>query len=65
MSASRVRSFAVEIERAVPARPFEIRFWDGTRLPATNGAGPTFEVRSPVALTHALRAPGQPGLGRA
>jgi len=36
-------------------------------LPATNGngAGPTFTVKSPKALAHALRAPGQLGLGRA
>ena len=40
-------------------------FWDGTRLPSTNGGGPAFAVRSPDALAHALRAPGQLGLGRA
>ena len=40
-------------------------FWDGTRLPSTNGGGPEFAVRSPDALAHALRAPGQLGLGRA
>ena len=59
-----------EVERALPSRPFALRFWDGTELPATeggNGAGPapTFTVRSPRAVAHALRAPGQLGLGRA
>ena len=42
-----------------------IEFWDGSRLDATNGSGPTFHVRSPAAVAHALRAPGQLGLGRA
>jgi cyclopropane-fatty-acyl-phospholipid synthase len=44
-----------------------VRFWDGSDVPATtgNGSGPTFTVRSPKALGHALRAPGQLGLGRA
>ena len=37
----------------------------GRRLPSTNGDGPTFSVRSPRAAAHALRAPGQLGLGRA
>jgi cyclopropane-fatty-acyl-phospholipid synthase len=42
-----------------------VAFWDGTRLPATNGGGPVFQIRSPDALGHVLRAPGQLGLGRA
>jgi cyclopropane-fatty-acyl-phospholipid synthase len=42
-----------------------VEFWDGTGLPSTYGDGPVFRVRSPVALAHALRAPGQLGLGRA
>jgi cyclopropane-fatty-acyl-phospholipid synthase len=56
-----------EIERALPDRPFTIRWWDGAVTPSTNGngSGPTFTVRSPRALGHALRAPGQLGLGRA
>jgi cyclopropane-fatty-acyl-phospholipid synthase len=54
-----------EIERRIPERPFAVEFWDGTRLPATGGRGPTFHVRSPRAAAHALRAPGQLGLGRA
>jgi len=54
-----------EIRRTLPERPFAITLWDGGSLPSTNGGGPTFQVRSPVALAHALRAPGQLGLGRA
>jgi cyclopropane-fatty-acyl-phospholipid synthase len=54
------------IAQALPDRPFTIELWDGTSLPSTNGhAGPTFTVRSERALAHALRAPGQLGLGRA
>jgi cyclopropane-fatty-acyl-phospholipid synthase len=54
-----------EIEARIPDRPFTVEFWDGTRLPTTDGDGPTFYVRSPRAAAHALRAPGQLGLGRA
>jgi cyclopropane-fatty-acyl-phospholipid synthase len=54
-----------ELEATLPERPFTITFWDGTELPATNGGGPALHVRSPAALAHALRAPGQLGLGRA
>jgi cyclopropane-fatty-acyl-phospholipid synthase len=54
-----------ELERSVPSRPFTVRFWDGTTLPSTGDNGPTFTVRSPEAVAHALRAPGQLGLGRA
>jgi cyclopropane-fatty-acyl-phospholipid synthase len=54
-----------EIEAALPARPFSLDFWDGTALASTTGDGPAFHVRSPDALVHALRAPGQLGIGRA
>jgi len=54
-----------EVARALPERPFSVRFWDGSELPATNGGGPLFSVRSPRAVAHALRAPGQLGIGRA
>ncbi|HZO06680.1 MAG TPA: cyclopropane-fatty-acyl-phospholipid synthase family protein [Solirubrobacterales bacterium] len=54
-----------EIEARLPDRPFTVEFWDGSRLPATSEGGPTFTVRSPRAAAHALRAPGQLGLGRA
>ena len=54
-----------ELGRALPDRPFAIELWDGTALPSTDGTGPTFRVRSPRAVAHALRAPGQLGVGRA
>jgi cyclopropane-fatty-acyl-phospholipid synthase len=54
-----------EIESKIPKRPVTVEFWDGTRLPASDGSGPTFSVRSPRAAAHVLRAPGQLGLGRA
>ncbi|MBA3262539.1 MAG: class I SAM-dependent methyltransferase [Thermoleophilaceae bacterium] len=54
-----------ELQRALPERPFTVEFWDGTELPSTAGGGPRFAVRSPDAFAHALRAPGQLGLGRA
>jgi cyclopropane-fatty-acyl-phospholipid synthase len=54
-----------EIERLFPERPFAIEFWDGTVVPATRESGPTFIARSPQAVAHALRAPGQLGLSRA
>jgi cyclopropane-fatty-acyl-phospholipid synthase len=57
-----------ELEAALPERPFELHFWDGSALPATtaNGAAPpVFSARSPRAVAHALMAPGQLGLSRA
>jgi cyclopropane-fatty-acyl-phospholipid synthase len=54
-----------ELSRALPERPFAVEFWDGTELPSTSGGGPLFRVRSPRAVSHALRAPGQLGIGRA
>ncbi|HEU4462082.1 MAG TPA: class I SAM-dependent methyltransferase, partial [Solirubrobacterales bacterium] len=54
-----------EIESRLPERPFTIEFWDGSRVPSTSEDGPVFSVRSPRAIAHALRAPGQLGLGRA
>jgi cyclopropane-fatty-acyl-phospholipid synthase len=54
-----------ELERALPARPFELEFWDGTRLPATTPGGPAFRLRGPGAVSHLLRSPGQLGIGRA
>src|SRR3954454_6693542 len=53
-----------ELERAFPERPFRAECWGGSALPATSD-GPLFRVRSPSAVAHALRAPGQLGLGRA
>jgi cyclopropane-fatty-acyl-phospholipid synthase len=54
-----------ELDAALPDRPFHVQLWDGTTLPATNGGGPTFRARSVEAVGHAVRAPGQLGLGRA
>jgi cyclopropane-fatty-acyl-phospholipid synthase len=54
-----------ELPRAFPRRPFTVRFWDGTEVPASEPDAPTFEVRSPRALAHVLRRPGELGLGRA
>jgi cyclopropane-fatty-acyl-phospholipid synthase len=55
-----------ELAANLPERPFRVTFWDGSELPSTNGNGaPTLHVRSPRALAHALRAPGQLGIGRA
>ena len=54
------------LAQALPERPFRVELWDGSTLSPTNGAGgPTFSLRSPRALAHLLRAPGQLGLGRA
>ncbi len=54
-----------ELARALPERPFGVRFWDGSELAPTIPDGPVFTVRSPTAIAHLLRAPGQLGLGRA
>ena len=50
---------------ALPRRPFAIRFWDRTEVPATEPDAPTLTFTTPEALAHALRAPGELGLGRA
>jgi cyclopropane-fatty-acyl-phospholipid synthase len=54
-----------EIARALPERPFTLRFWDGSIVPATVEGAPEFRARTPSALTHFLRSPGELGLGRA
>ncbi len=54
-----------ELETALPSRPFAVRFWDGSSVRATEPGAPTFTLRSPQALAHVLRAPGELGLGRA
>jgi cyclopropane-fatty-acyl-phospholipid synthase len=54
-----------EVRRVLPDRPFTIELWDGATLPSTNGGGPVFRATGPDAVAHALRAPGQLGLGRA
>ena len=50
---------------ALPERPFTVSLWDGSEVPTTGTNGPTFTARSPQALAHVLRAPGELGLGRA
>jgi cyclopropane-fatty-acyl-phospholipid synthase len=66
MPLARTGPFRAELGRLFPDRPFEVEFWDGTRLPATSANGaPHFRLRSPKAIGHALRAPGQLGVGRA
>ncbi len=65
MPFARTEPLRRELAVALPERPFALRFWDGTELPATSPDGPVFTVRSPTAVAHLLRAPGQLGLGRA
>ncbi len=65
MPFARTEPLRRELARALPERPFALRFWDGAELPATAPGGPVFTVRSPAAVAHLLRAPGQLGLGRA
>ena len=61
---SRTAPFRAELERAFPERPFAVHLWDGSTVEAT-APGPTFFLRSPQAMAHLLRAPGELGLGRA
>ena len=49
----------------LPKRPFGVRFWDGTEVQPTEPGSPTLSLRTPRALAHLLRAPGELGLGRA
>jgi cyclopropane-fatty-acyl-phospholipid synthase len=65
-SRSATVSLRETLAQVLPERPFRVELWDGSSLSSSNGAdGPTFSVRSPRALAHVLRAPGQLGLGRA
>ncbi len=54
---------------ALRQRPLNVRFWDGSVLPATvvppDGVVPTAVVNGPEAFAYLLRAPGEIGLGRA
>jgi cyclopropane-fatty-acyl-phospholipid synthase len=52
------------IEADFGDRPFTLRFWDGGAVEATR-PGPVITFRSPDALGHVLRSPGELGLGRA
>jgi cyclopropane-fatty-acyl-phospholipid synthase len=62
LSTAPLRSLITE---ALPERPFRIQLWDGSEVPPTVPEGPVFTARSPLALGHMLRSPGQLGLGRA
>jgi cyclopropane-fatty-acyl-phospholipid synthase len=62
VSTTQLRSVLTEV---LPERPFRIKLWDGTEIESTSADGPVFDIRSPVALGHMLRAPGQLGMGRA
>jgi cyclopropane-fatty-acyl-phospholipid synthase len=67
-SASRLASPALlrrELARVLPERPFELAFWDGSLLGATEHRAPRFTLSSPTAITRMLAAPNQLGLGRA
>ncbi|HTU95196.1 MAG TPA: hypothetical protein VMF14_05095, partial [Solirubrobacteraceae bacterium] len=65
MSLSNTAPLRRELAAALAQRPFAVRFWDGTEVPATAPDAPTFSFRSPEALAHVIRAPGELGLGRA
>jgi cyclopropane-fatty-acyl-phospholipid synthase len=62
VSTTQLRSVLTEV---LTERPFRIQLWDGTEVASTTTDGPVFTLRSPLALGHMLRAPGQLGLGRA
>jgi cyclopropane-fatty-acyl-phospholipid synthase len=65
MPFARTEPLRREFEQSFPKRPFTVEFWDGSRIPSTNGGGPVFSVRSPKAIVDLLRAPGELGVGRA
>ena len=65
MALSRTAPLRQALESTLPHRPFAVRFWDGTEVPASEPGAPTLTLRTPQALAHALRAPGELGLGRA
>jgi len=55
-----------ELRRALPDRPFRVRFWDGTELePSGERDEATIIVRSPQAIAHLLLHPNELGLSRA
>ncbi len=65
MAFGRTEPLRRELAAAFPERPFALRFWDDTLLDATEAGAPAFQIKSPRALAHVLRAPGELGLGRA
>ena len=62
---SRTAALRRELAAWLPSRPFELRLWDGTGLPATRPGGPRVSIRSPRAIAHVLRSPTQLGVVRA
>ena len=65
MPVGRTGLLRAELVRILRSRPFALRFWDGTLVPARNGEGPVFALRSPPVVACALRAPGQLGIAPA
>ena len=65
MAFARTVSLRRELRASLPERPFAVALWDGSCVPATVPGSPTFSFRSPRAIAHLLRAPGELGLGRA
>src|ERR1700691_2193392 len=61
----RTEPLRAAILEALPERPFHVALWDGSRVPSSSGDGPTFLIRSPRAIAHVLRSPGELGIGRA
>lgn len=65
MALARTATLRREVQATFPDRPFALRFWDGSEVTASEHPSPTFTFRSPRALAHVLRAPGELGIGRA
>ena len=65
MALSQTAPLRHALTSTLPRRPFGVRFWDGTEVPATEPGAPTLTLLTPQALAHVLRAPGELGLGRA
>ena len=65
MALSQTAPLREAVADALPRRPFGLRFWDGSDVPATEPDSPTLTFNTPQALAHVLRAPGELGLGRA
>ncbi len=65
MALSQTAPLRYALTTTLPRRPFAVRFWDGTEVRATEPGSPTLTLRTPRALAHVLRAPGELGLGRA
>ncbi len=65
MALSQTAPLRRALTSTLPQRPFGVRFWDGTMVQPTEPGSPTLTLRTPRALAHVLRAPGELGLGRA